>query len=149
MIDHRTIEAFELVHGKKDLSNFDNRLLIQKTIYLLKLMNIGFSNLKFTWFHRGPYCFEIAGMFHRESGEKLTMDERSQIDQKKEIIRDLMKDTNQAELHSSVAFLLADEHLTTEQVIEKMSLRKPWFEKIQVEKAIEKVSGLLKIPVVV
>jgi len=43
-----------------DMFSFDNRLKLQKFVYIMEYMfglNLGYE---FTWYHYGPYCVELA-----------------------------------------------------------------------------------------
>lgn len=141
----KAVAAYEAIFGELNLDNFDKRLHFQKTVYLLKYLGINFSNLNFTWFRRGPYCFQIVGIQHRtiNTADALDRVEKEKINQIKPIVESLMKDSRSAELYSSVAFLRAEEKLSSEQIIYRMKLVKPWFTQQEVEEGMKIVNELV------
>ncbi len=138
----KAIQGYKQVFGKEpNLNNFEQRMTFQKTVYVLKLFGIQFDKISFTWFHRGPYSFEIGGLHPSvtSADDGLTEKEAQLIkDHKKELLEFLQKPDN-AELYASVAFLHYDEKLDEEKTIHKMSLMKPWFAAEQVKDARKKV----------
>ena len=141
----KAMEAYKLIFGKCDLDSFDARLKFQKTIYLLKAFGINFQELKFTWYKRGPYCFDLSGAQYKASAEtgNLSEVEVGKIKNNKNKISSLLSDPSKAELFSSVTYLYKDEKLTGVEIIKKMSLVKPWFKKEEIENTIKKVKEFL------
>ncbi len=141
----KALESYEYLFGLADLSDFDSRMKFQKTTYLLKVLGIDFSGLKFTWFRRGPYCFDLVGVKYKPkpAHSVLRADEIIKIDQNKPLIHELMDKPRDAELYSSIAFLQREEKLSPEQIIHRMGLVKPWFEQRDVEAGIHKMKQIL------
>src|SRR3989338_2191910 len=137
----KAIDAYEYIFGKLSLGSFSSRLMFQKTIYLLKLFGVpSFQDLSYTWYKRGPYCFELGGIYSKKYQEKYYLDEKDveSIKNCKKIILELISDEKYGELNSSIAYLLHDEKLSDEDIIKRMFLTKPWFEKANVESALVK-----------
>lgn len=143
-IQQKAISAYELLMGSLDLGSFDNRLKFQKTIYLLKLFGTApFQELNFTWYKRGPYCFELGGILSKENVKSaLQKQEKESILKHNKIITQLISDEKKAELTSSVAFLVFDEKLSGDEVIKRMSLTKPWFSEDEVKETLINVKKI-------
>ena len=144
----RAIDAYELIFGKLDLGSFQRRLLFQKTIYFLKLLGVQpFKDLNYTWYKRGPYCFELGGIYRKIYPDKiyLTSEEKESVLKHKKIISALISDEKSSELNSSVAYLVYDEKLSDVEVIKRIALTKPWFEQKDVELALLNIKEIFKI----
>lgn len=141
----KALESYEYLFGTADLGDFDSRMKFQKTTYLLKILGIDFSGLKFTWFRRGPYCFDLVGVKYKPKPAQsvLSKEDIQKIDQNKPLIHELMDKPRDAELYSSIAFLQREEKLSPEQITHRMGLVKPWFTQHEVEEGMEKVSKLV------
>lgn len=140
----KALESYEYLFGPADLDDFDSRMKFQKTTYLLKILGVDFSGLKFTWFRRGPYCFELVGVKYKPKPTHpvISREEIQKIDQHKSLIHELMDDPKDAELYSSIAFLQREEKLSPEQITRRMSLVKPWFTQKEVEEGMERVGKI-------
>lgn len=138
----KAMEGFRLIFGRDPkLKDFDERLTFQKTNYLLKRLGVQFEKLDFTWYHRGPFSFEIWGT--RAPFEKndagLSEEEKQLVLKHKTVLATFLQKPDDAELYSSVAFLALDEKLDEEKTVHKMSLMKPWFNAEQVKEARKKI----------
>lgn len=143
----KAINAYELLFGKLDLGSFQSRLLFQKTIYFLKLLGIqSFKNLDYTWYKRGPYCFELGRIYSKPVPNKnyLAQQEKESILKLKKTILTLAPNEKACELNSSVAYLICSEKLKDDEVIKRMGLTKPWFEQKDVELALANVKEIFK-----
>lgn len=141
----KAIKAYEIIFGKLNLDTFDGRLKFQKTIYFLKILGVNFQELNFTWYKRGPYCFDLVGVQYKESQVEndLSTKEENKILENKEKIKEIMQTSEKAELFSSVAYLLVDEKLQDDDIVKRMDLVKPWFKKEEVEEAIKEAKILI------
>lgn len=143
MVDvyQKAVDSYKFIFGSLNLSNFDERMQFQKTIYLYKFLGFDFSGLKFGWYRRGPYSFDLVGIKFRvlNSTNTLTSSEKEWLTRHKKMIQELMTNPNDAELYSSIAYLQKEENLDKNQIIERMQLVKPWFTREQVEKGMERV----------
>lgn len=57
---HLLVSIYADIYNKNpeqviDYTEFDERLNIQKTVYLLQEMGVNFGNYDFTWYNHGPY----------------------------------------------------------------------------------------------
>ncbi len=138
----KAMEGFKLVFGREPkLKDFNERLTFQKTSYLLKRLGVGFEKASFTWYHRGPFSFEIWGMrpHYEKNDAGLTEEEKQLILTHKTALAGFLQNSDKAELYSSTAFLAFEETLDEEKTVHKMSLMKPWFNAEQVKEARKKV----------
>ncbi|GEM_PF-3497954 len=142
----KALEAYKLIFGKVKLNTFEDRLQFQKTIYLLKIFGVNFQELNFTWYKRGPYCFDLAGIGYKKAMKNennLTGIEIKKIEANKTRIIELMTEPKEAELFSSVAYLYKEENLKEPEIVKRMNLTKPWFDTQQVELTIKNVKKFL------
>jgi len=140
-IYQKAIEAYKLIFPELRLNSFEERLKFQKTIYLLKAFGVNFQELNFTWYKRGPYCFELIGVQYRKGTEtnNLAQEETENIKKNKAALAEFLKDPNTAELYASVAYLSFEERLDEKEVIRKMGLIKPWFKQEDIARALQKL----------
>ena len=144
----KAIEVYKQVFGKEpDLADFDNRLLFQKTAYLAKLFGVNFDSISFTWYDRGPYSFDIAGIYPKSTHlpHELKDGEIQKIRSNKKKLLEFLSNPKDAELYASVAYLLFEEKLNEKETVHRMNLIKPWFKQKEVEGAIKKVKGYFEI----
>lgn len=141
----KTVDAYKSIFGKLDLTDFDKRMQFQKTIYLMKFMGFDFAGLRFGWYRRGPYTFDLIGIKFKvsDAGNSLTTPEKKWLTQHQKAIQKLMENPKDAELHSSIAYLQKEENLDEKQIIERMQLVKPWFTQKEVEEGIKKVTKII------
>jgi len=142
----KAIKAYEAIFGKLDLDSFDNRLKFQKTTYLLKIFGIvDLEELTFTWYKRGPFCFELGGIYTSEMARntRLSNEENVNVENNKKKIIELISDTSKAELFSSIIYLHKDEKLSREDIEKRISITKPWYKKEEVDSALDKAMKLL------
>lgn len=145
----KAIEGFKLLFGQEpELEKFDGRMTFQKTSYLLKRLGVQFEKIEFTWYHRGPYSFEIGGTqpHYQKSEPGLTEKEKELVQKNKNHVLEFLKDADQAELYSSIAYLAFEEGLNEEKTVHKMGLMKPWFNVEQVKEARKKIIGFFGQP---
>ena len=138
----KALAAYSALFDKTpNLEDFDSRIHFQKTVYALKLLGINFGDIHFTWFHRGPYSFEIAGKYPKNvSGENsLTPKEKQILEKNKVRLKEQLKEPRNAELFSSVAYLVFEEKMGDADVVHRMGLVKPWFAEEQVRQTISGV----------
>lgn len=138
----KALAAYSALFGKTpNLEDFDSRIHFQKTIYALKLLGINFGDIHFTWFHRGPYSFEIAGKYPKNALDEnsLTPNEKQTLEKNKVPLKEQLKEPRNAELFSSVAYLVFEERLDDADVVHRMGLVKPWFTEEEIRQAISGV----------
>ncbi|MBF0551701.1 MAG: hypothetical protein HQK60_14355, partial [Deltaproteobacteria bacterium] len=98
-----------------DISTFNNRKALQKTIYILSEMGINFG-YPYNWYLHGPYspaladdAYEIEGnqQYYDEESSRFKFRESTQkiIDNYKDLFKDRKEDTDWLELVSSLLFL--------------------------------------------
>ncbi len=129
----------ESYHSELDMNSFDDRVKLQKLIFLLRSEGIEFD-YHFNWYIRGPYSPRLAedgfslekhlrrSNLHYEATKK-------ELDVLKKIKKahHLIDDSNSAELVASYLFL---EPHYKDKTAEELNLRKPRFDMQQIKKTM-------------
>jgi hypothetical protein len=141
----RFLNAFTEV----SLENFEDRLRLQKLIYLAR--EIGFEcGFAFSWYVHGPYSPSLTRVLFTadEMGElslddaKLTKREESIVSNLKQLLGDKINDARQLELFASVWYVLPEGDLSSgskSQIIGFLKKEKPRFQRAEFEDAIKKI----------
>jgi len=92
-----------------DMFSFDNRLKLQKFVYIMEYMfglNLGYE---FNWYHYGPYCVQLAkdgfGVSFEQTPELKFEDVTSEVQFENFLTFIKNKDSNWMEIIASVHFL--------------------------------------------
>ena len=73
MANRILLPLYEKLYNKKfDYSNFDQRMEMQKAIYLLQDMGVPVGDYGFRWYIHGPYSQELHDDMHFENGRSFT-----------------------------------------------------------------------------
>lgn len=136
-----------LTGNKLDMKLYENRILIQKMVYILQCAKINFD-YRFTWYLKGPYSIKLS---HEEflAVENKTRKEAELEANEKEIIEKLknefgtsLSNEKDMELIGSLLFIQYDMKVNEkEKIIEKLTTLKPWFKHEQTEAALNKINA--------
>jgi uncharacterized protein YwgA len=122
-----------------DVDSFDNRIRLQKLIYILKNYNVKFP-YNFTWWKYGPDSPQLADdMFKsdRTISDANTRPYESQILGKIKDAKAILSDSRKAELIAS--FLYLKKSMATknnDEVVNELLSKKPYFTKNEVSETM-------------
>lgn len=129
------------------MDDFDSRLQLQKSIYLLQAfgINLGYS---FAWYLRGPYCslltdhgFEINDVYHNIPKEDVRFAEKkaqSKFERFQKFVNE--KDVDSLEIAASLHYQIKVLHKNEEVAKEKTAHKKrKQFDKSLVDKIFEEM----------
>ncbi len=72
MANRYLLPLYTKLYGKKfDYSNFEQRMEMQKAIYLLQVMGVPVGDYGFRWYFHGPYSQELQDDMYFEDGRRI------------------------------------------------------------------------------
>lgn len=125
-----------------DMSTFDGRLILQKTVYLMQSFGI-YVGYDFTWYLRGPYSTKLArnGFALQEVYSNMPKGYFDQQDIKEKFARFLnfmqnkKNNADTLEILASIHFLKkVYPSMKKPEIIEKVKKKQSYFTKVQCEK---------------
>lgn len=137
------------------MENFNDRKKMQKISYLLPLfgLDVGLTINHYNWYWHGPYSpdlartlFDIIEDPNRVVTDRLTEEEVEKIEKLKIFLGDNIRSVDFLELLVSLHFLLRQAKIygiKTDEVIEILKEKKPYFKNKEIEQALKKVQMLL------
>lgn len=156
MANRYLLPVFKKVYDRDfSYSNFDDRLEMQKAVYLLQSMGVPVGDYAFRWYHHGPYSQTLQDDMHYEDGRdcahlKINAEYARKIDQLRDIIDSPAKEPYPlrkwveclASLHYLREYVLPH-GATQEAVITELEFRKPHLDQHTVnEEAYRKMDAL-------
>jgi uncharacterized protein YwgA len=147
-MDERRIKlagVLKLFGKSADMSSYDNRLILQKIIYILKCKGVRLDYF-FGWYIRGPYSCSLAADGYFLSNEPLTHSPRiaeeevKTVKEVKEALGEDIKDGKKMEIIASLLFLKNEcRFLDDASLVERLKGRKPWLEENEISESLEKL----------
>ncbi len=141
MVQKEKLKWFcKAVLGKNiDLDNFDEKLIIQKTVYIAQKMGFNFG-YNFGWYVRGVYSSSLTVDLYGMD-EKTTYNPTSDDISLVKLINSFKKDFNDNgvsafELISSVVYADKHRHMNEDDITHFIKRVKPWYTDNQIKKAI-------------
>lgn len=127
--------------GKElDLNDFDEKLTIQKSVYLAKHLGMNFD-YNFGWYVRGVYSSSLTVdvyEIHDIESSYPPSDKDIQIANQLLSIKDAVGTIAQTfELVSSVVYAKLERKMNKEEIIKFTKSVKPWFQDSEINKAID------------
>lgn len=147
----KIMQAFEALNGKElDMKEYENRLRLQKIVYLLQTAGLKLGDYQFYWYIRGPYSpaltkyifesLERPAETHKNAGQGTT--EKKVVETLKAALKDELRDVKKLELLGSLVFIRNDENIRDKtELLERMYSRKPWYPKEEIAAQIEKIEA--------
>jgi uncharacterized protein YwgA len=130
-----------------DMHTYDNRLILQKLVYLLQCRGIDLD-YSFGWYIRGPYSAALAadGFFLSDKKSIPTSIPENEQEIVKEIKLALgndIKDGNKMEIIASLLFLKKENiSLNDTELVALLLGRKPWLDTKEIEENLIKLKGI-------
>ena len=138
MANRSLLPVYKMLYGRNFYyGNFDQRLEMQKAVYLLQDMGVPIGDYGFIWYQHGPYSQNLQDDMYYEDGHtcaklQLSKEHSSRIDQ----LRSIIDDTSKGEYSTSYwVECLASLHYLREnvlafnasetQVVSELEKRKP------------------------
>ena len=125
-----------------NVNSFNNRLKMQKIIYILKYLDI--VNYNYTWYIRGPYSVGLARDYYKtyHMGETVQVDINNpeRLQKVKEYLVTENLDHSKYELLSSILYQSKHYQIplsNTEEILHKISIEKPEFSSEDVKKMLQ------------
>jgi uncharacterized protein YwgA len=112
-----------------DMESFDNRIKLQKLIYILSFYGVQF-NYNFTWWKYGPYSPKLTddGYAVDEREIIIPTDHELKIAEKLKKGKEIIKDSRKAELVASYLYL--EQHIhnrsSDDEIVGELMIRKPY-----------------------
>ncbi|MCH7560087.1 MAG: hypothetical protein IIC67_01735 [Thaumarchaeota archaeon] len=126
-----------------DMSTFDGRLTLQKTIYLMQAFGIYLGH-NFSWYLRGPYSshlasvgFALQDIYHRiPTAGYFEKETQRKFDDFIEFMNDKKTEPDRLEILASIHFLKKIyPSMSKAEIIEKVKNKQKYFTKKQCEEA--------------
>lgn len=146
------INAFfrALTKKKLDMRSYDNRLLIQKMVYILQRLGFKF-NYYFSWYLKGPYSPQLTYQAYLAGENKITAEAKLGMHEL-ELVEKLttqfgqdLSSERQMELLGSMLFLKYDFYdqplKENETIVKKLVHLKPWYTKEEAGIMLEKINA--------
>jgi len=147
-MDERIIKlagVLKLFGKDADMSSYDNRLILQKIVYILKCRGVGLDYF-FGWYIRGPYSCSLATDGYVLSnkpyiGPSMIPDEEARtVKEVKETLGEDMKNGKKMEIIASLLFLKNEcRFLDDAGLVERLRGRKPWLTESEIQEGLEKL----------
>jgi uncharacterized protein YwgA len=141
---------YKLFNTHLDNTDFENRIKMQKLVYLLTYYGVIFSNYRFTWWRYGPYSPQLADdafTFHNIDHASPSIDELETF-RKVERGRSILKNAENSELIASYLYLVSRmTDPTPEDVLEELLQRKPYFTPEQIQEVMSVWEEALGTPI--
>jgi len=136
---------FEKIGASLNINTFENRLRVQKIVYMLQLHPEfrGKLNYDFNMFIRGPYSPELARVYYNLPEDNLLVDikvSEDAIAYAKEIILE-----NNASLELAATLIEVkkiNKDISEKELIEKVRILKPYYHPEFISEVLEKVKQL-------
>ena len=120
-----------------DMSTFDGRLTLQKTIYLLQTFGI-YVGYDFTWYIRGPYCSKLASNgfalqevfndFPKKVGRFTNSTTQNKFKKFLNFMKDKKHDPDRLEIIASIHFLKTiHSEMSKSSILDRVQLKQPYF----------------------
>lgn len=138
----------KILNKKLDTNNFDEKLAVQKAIYLSKQMGMNFR-YNFGWHVRGVYSSALTvDMYTTKNdicGYTPSPEEETIVNQLLSIKdkNDFGNISRTLELISSVVYAQNTLRIRKEGIIKFIKTEKPWYDDVEIEKAISLIKSLL------
>ena len=146
----RIIGCFERIFdAKPDLSQFSDRLAIQKIAYLLRNFNIAYTAYSFIWHWRGVYSpllgSEVCQLIGKEQQieGQISNNDRIALDEIKRILPEGKEQMiNYLELYTSILFFQKEGVIEPTDLVARIRFHKPWYSEEQILKSISELSKI-------
>ncbi|MGC9778035.1 MAG: hypothetical protein HZR80_02200 [Candidatus Heimdallarchaeota archaeon] len=144
----KVIECFKIMDFPPDIEEFEDRIIVQKVIFLLKIKDIEFD-YDFNLYLRGPYCpeltkdmFDYADKLKKlDSNIKFNNETIHQIKYLKYIIT---LDTSLLEIAATYAYFTEIEKVDSEKAIIKVKRLKHFISENKITKGIYKTKEYIQ-----
>ncbi|RKX92533.1 MAG: hypothetical protein DRP84_09865 [Spirochaetes bacterium] len=130
----------EILRRKLSLDDFDDKLIIQKAVYIAQKLGMDF-NYNFGWHVRGVYSSALTVDIYEINDQDL---EYSPSPKEREIAEKLLTIRNvfghisrTFELISTVMYAREDRGMKDSEITEFVKIVKPWFSEKEIERAIQ------------
>ena len=155
MIDYENDSVLRIMRsfGPISLSNFDDRLRLQKLAYLAQELGAG-NKYPYSWYVRGPYSsYLTSALFLGDEMDKfssnptLTKNESKVASQLKSLMGGDICKPLKLELFASIWYLLPSRKISKEDqkaVLEIMCREKPYFKKSEVKSTLKTIIDFKK-----
>ncbi len=140
----------KLMDEELTLDEYDNRLKLQKAVFLLQEAGLPF-NYYFSWYIKGPYSATLTkDVYEFMESKAAAVDEKPELTKTEEDLAAKMrktfvnelKDTNTLELLGSLVYIRNSEGVRDmKALVETLYSRKPRFSKKQITEMAEKVEA--------
>lgn len=147
-MDERKIKlacVLKLFDRHPDMSSHENRLILQKIVYILKCRGVGL-NYFFGWYIRGPYSCSLATDGYVLSNEPylgapiISGEEMRTVKEVREALGEDIKNGKKMEIIASLLFLKNDcRFLDDAGLVERLRGRKPWLAESEILEGLEKL----------
>ena len=147
----KVVACFKVLGFKPKIDNFEDRLIIQKAVYLLQLKGVK-SGFEYSLYVRGPYSRELTDQVYGnkrkieylETSASLTKAESKDVEQFRELFGKPKSSTLEvAATYSFFAFDQKQDPLTARKNVKKM---KPFYSEAQIAVGISKAKEFLFVP---
>lgn len=147
-LDNAVIKILKHMDVKASHDSFDNRLDIQKTIYLAQEMGLKLG-LSYNWYIRGPYSPDLSNLIYdvnvREEDSTINLTEyaKDRLNMLKEFVSNSVPESMKGnvlswkELLASIHYLKFKNGYGASKINEIISTQKPWYSEEEVKKAIK------------
>lgn len=150
MLNRYLMPVYKEIYGRDfKFDDFDNRLEMEKIIYLLEEKGVSLGEYSFNWYKHGPYSQALLDdMFHSHSQLAGEIEWSANIKEKiagiKRIIQSKMnyEDKNWAECLASILFLktrVLSSKATEVDILKELTSRKPHLNNIEANKEAYKI----------
>jgi uncharacterized protein YwgA len=140
----KILGLFREATGKKmDNSQYGNRLLLQKLVFLGQKLGIDFGYY-YVWYLKGPYSVQLASdIFNVENKNNetpLSEKEKDILQRLRKAFGEDLTNEEKLELLGSLVFIKKEWNITQrEAIVEKLRSLKPWFSKETTEQMLDKI----------
>ncbi len=147
----KVLACFKALGFKPKIDNFEDRLIIQKTVYLLQMKGVK-TGFEYSLYVRGPYSRELTDQVygnkkkveHLETSAGLTGGESKDIEEFRELFGELKPSTLEvAATYSFFAFDQKQDPLTAQKNVKKI---KPFYSEAQIAVGVSKAKEFLFVP---
>lgn len=144
---NKVISSFKELGIKPNLDDFQSKLVMQKTVYLLSLMGVKLD-FHYGLYVRGCYSPELTEVLYSNrnevvsllSSEKLSTEEKIAISEFKKIMGDLKPSF--LEIAATYVFLIKDRGLSSIDATKELKLRKPFYTEAEFAVGISRAKQL-------
>jgi uncharacterized protein YwgA len=128
----------EFFNKELDMEFFDNRIKLQKLIYILSFYGIQF-NYNFTWWKHGPYSPNLTDDGYAARRETIIpKDDELRITERLKKGKVILKDSRKAELIASYLYLEKrfQDKLSKDDIVRELTTRKPYLSHQEIKNAM-------------